>query len=487
MKIFFKKILIKINLFTYNASLFWVSIYSSFLRHCLYISKNKRTKIFRAIINGTEIQEDYSLIRYGYLKKYLDTLEPDQAILTMKKIFAINIDRITKKEKIKIGFVAHSSAEWQCDGVYNFFKDNDNFDVSIYVTGYGAKKYRKKRTEETKEMFISKGYKKVEVLFQRPFMGLNEMEKEDILIYMIPYKRMFPETVNFDYRNITQLTILFPYGVMMAERSGKYFMERNEYLYDNSIHQMCWHYFSSSQEEQIIIEKETRLNGYNSKFLGFPKIDELLCKSYYHRGDSLWKGGDSVKYKIIWAPHWNFRKGGNGTFDKNYRWFYEYAKRKRDISWIVRPHPRMYTGVVKTGLFIDKREYEQYFNAWNELDNARVVVGGGYYDIFDTSDAMILDSLSFIAEYFYTGKPLLLLKQETEEMTYNELGRELRNCSYSVIGDDFKGIENFIDNLIENDPKKGERKDVFDKYMGRTDDMTSSEAIYRCICNELHR
>ena len=268
---------------------------------------------------------------------------------------------------------------------------------------------------------------------------------------------------------------------MQTDRKSAYY--NRGYLYDKPIYKMCWKYFSSSRVEQRLIEQDSCMRGYNSFFLGFPKIDELVNKTYHKRLE-LWKNDENTKKKIIWAPHFNQKEGANGTFFENYRWFYEYAKNRTDISWVVRPHPRMSAGTISAGIFHNKKEYDEYINAWNNLLNAKVIEGGDYYDIFDTSDAMILDSVSFVAEYFYTGKPLLILEPNSNR-EFNELGVVLRQSAYHARGNDYTSIEHFIDILIEKDPKKNERDEVLQKYLNRNDSYSVSKAICDTIFDKL--
>ena len=50
---------------------------------------------------------------------------------------------------------------------------------------------------------------------------------------------------------------------------------------------------------------------------------------------------------------------------------------------------------------------------------------GEYRDMFLTSDAMILDSVSFMQEYLFTEKPLLVLRKEKDSESFNTFGEEI--------------------------------------------------------------
>ena len=86
-----------------------------------------------------------------------------------------------------------------------------------------------------------------------------------------------------------------------------------------------------------------------------------------------------------------------------------------------KPHPTLRTKAVLAGIFKDDSEWEDYIKQWEDLENAAYVNDGMYQDLMCKSDAMILDSISFLAEYMYTSHPMLFLKRK--EQRFNEFGK----------------------------------------------------------------
>ena len=122
------------------------------------------------------------------------------------------------------------------------------------------------------------------------------------------------------------------------------------------------------------------------------------------------------------------------------------------------------------------------------MPNAQVFTGAYYQDIFATSDGMIHDSISFIAEYQYTHKPMIyLLNNEQEEFT--ELGKKILDASYLVDGKNLEQIADTIQKIfIEgNDPLKYARQKVFDEELNycRRNGMDASDFIYKTVAREL--
>ena len=115
-------------------------------------------------------------------------------------------------------------------------------------------------------------------------------------------------------------------------------------------------------------------------------------------------------------------------------------------------------------------------------------MGTYYQDIFATSDGMIHDSGSFIAEYQYVDKPMIYLTRERSGKL-TELGDEILKVSYLVDGKDFDAIAAMIQRVfIEGDDyKAAERRAIFDKYLNylKYNGMSASEFIYKNIVDDL--
>ena len=452
----------------------------------LHYANKKMQEVFTHLSIGefSMISEELHKYTYKDLEQYIDMLAPEKAKETLQNLHKHVCEKIAKKEKILVGFLVYSSAEWQCDKLYWLLENDDRFIPVILICGYGH------GTMET----IKDTYKKTCRYFQESsklyrvrYGGcLREMYKDsandfDILVYITPFSSLCPISLNFINRNLNQLGVHIPYGIYMAEKNITYY--KNKY-YDMPIFKMGWRYFCEDFIQENEVKKVHRLNGVNIVTTGHPKIDELLDTKTYNRKCDRWKCGEKTRLKIIWAPHFNMTEGMNGTFFMNYQWFYEYASKHQDISWIVRPHPRMRIGVKDAGVFRTLDEYEDYMHKWDSLPNGRVIDGGGYYDFFVTSDALILDSLSFVAEYMYTGKPILKLVPRYPR-PLNKLGRMLDSVISCVSGDDYESIEGFIEDVKKGiDNQKEKRMEMFRKTLDyySKNGKTATNMIYDELC-----
>jgi CDP-glycerol glycerophosphotransferase (TagB/SpsB family) len=156
-----------------------------------------------------------------------------------------------------------------------------------------------------------------------------------------------------------------------------------------------------------------------------------------------------------------------------------------EFDWILKPHPILKKHCISENI-MKAEEIEKYFDDWNNLPNAKVVEGGEYLDIFKTSDAIILDSISFIAEYMVTGKPILFTcKHKTIlDTEFNEFGVELAKNLYKAHR--WSDITSFIKTVVSEgkDTLIQHRMDFINETL-RHNENAAAETIIKCIKDAL--
>lgn len=224
----------------------------------------------------------------------------------------------------------------------------------------------------------------------------------------------------------------------------------------------------------------------NVVVVGSTKMDPLIDGSH-NKSSYPWIDPSHRKKRVIWAPHHSIKWGiCFSTFHLNFKFFLEYARKHSEIEWVFKPHPnlRHYYLISESTLpgndSFTNENLEKYYMEWESLPNATVYERGDYHNMFATSDAMITDSVSFLSEYLYSGKPGLFLNIPTQK--FNEYGEIIKNAWYQADGSDFNEIEKFIDNVVitDEDPLKSFREDIFNKYL-KNDGVTASEKIFNYI------
>lgn len=375
---------------------------------------------------------------------------------------------LAQKERIKVGFILYDASMWCGDELYHLFDRSERYEPTIYLClrkDVGASKKIQEDFRHGVEQLQLRGCSVVPVTQER-----ETPVEADVLFCLTPYHQVLPKQADFMRMTPKTLLIHIPYALSITTYEGTWKSELAE---------LSWKQFVESEDRLAYFSAQSKgrfRHGYAS---GHPKMDGLAV-----HGDEMrfaWKMAQPDAKKIIWAPHWSIRGGVEfATFQWNWQFFYDYAKEHPETSWIVKPHPNLLVTAVSYGIFSSEKEFQEYLDAWDSLPNAKVVTGAYYHEIFATSDAMVLDSGSFVAEYQYTGKPLLFLTRDTQKT--NDFGHDLMQRLYRADGKDHAEIEDFIEDVVlrGNDTMQQERQAFFREhldYIGRNG-KTASEFIF---------
>lgn len=401
--------------------------------------------------------------------------------------FRSNMTKIAKKDKIKVAFVCPISSIWSCEILYKIFRKSDKYDPIILVTPFfnGTDKTVSDIYLSTLKYFKENGYNCIGTANKdiNDNKTWSEVGKPDIIFQLNPHHSAFPNEWKITELPLTTVNCYIPYGFMIFKDPKLQFNQEWHWLFSRI--------FCETEMHKLLAKKYCDVGDWNVVYSGYTKMDTFIEKKEYNI-ENIWKicnitSGRVVK--LIYSPHHSVGNKTNcqfSTFDQNYKMIYEYAKaHKNTTSWIFKSHPLLEKSSVQEGIFKNENEYKQYVQMWSELPNAKVAEEGTYEDIFMTSDGMINDSVSFLAEYLYTQKPLLFLRREGNR--FNEFGEKLVDIHYSVSGSDFKGIEKFIDEVVigRNDVKSEKRKAFFESNLNyyKVNGFSASKYIFNYLNN----
>ena len=373
----------------------------------------------------------------------------------------MNVLRLKNQQIIRCGFVVYSSSMWNFDKLYYLFKNHEAFSVNIIVAHVSDTNIDKESAESeySKTVLYFKN-KHLEVFDAKRISALDY----DLLFYLTPFALVEEQ---FHYYNI-------PLSVGLLHSSYSYMLAGNMSKLKKWLYHFALAYYTDTNYYKQLIEK-TDLYTRNAKYLGFPKMDQFYTAEFQRR---------STKKIIIYAPHHsvNYTEYKSATFEDNYLDILELAKQHADSTyWIYKPHPLLRPHSVVAGIFDSVEEYDRYVDEWNNLENADVVTSGEYFSLFKESDAMITDSVSFLAEYQFTHNPLLLLESGKEK--YNDFGNSILDILYKCPGDDISGIESFIMDIVsEKDDMKEKRMAFFEDNLSyRKNSMSANYRIFKDI------
>lgn len=305
---------------------------------------------------------------------------------------------------IRVCFLCLDKSQWGMQSIYDAMKASPDFEPYIYAAPNWIRGTESRAQDDTMAFFSSKGMQCTKVF--------DKAKLPDVLLVPMSDSDKFGDDIDFKqlHQKVLIGCVLYGWIVLSTER---YYLGRDCVSY-------LWRYFAFNEREEQVAKSMSPVHGENIFCSGYPKNDMLFnAKADY----SLWKKNDSIK--VIWAPHWSvLTHEALGNFDRYAKPLFNFLQSHPNVEIIIKPHPllrrRMTDPALKQNYqrfdttgnyrnpeeFSSPEEYDNFLAKWQALPNGNVMNSGDYYGLFRSSDAMILDSGSFIAEYMTMDKPM---------------------------------------------------------------------------------
>lgn len=413
------------------------------------------------------------------LKKRLNEYNSFKSNLSHNKKVSELKSKLVNNKKIKIVFLVIHQSIWKYEELYRLFHLDDRFIVKVAIIPHVKEgKVNFDTYYNCRTYFIQNNYDIVDTYDEKThtWHNLNSSFNSDIVFFTNPHKLTFDQYYINAFRN--QLTCYVPYAFVVIKNIDMH--------YNQPIFSKLWRYFLET-EEHLNFATKYLTNKYGTlRVTGYPSLDRIYKPNY--KPKKVWKTTSEEVTKIIWAPHHTIKGQGENldysSFLKYSKYFLHLIENRRDLHFVFKPHP-----LLKDKLYAEKTwgklKTDQYFEKWSSYRNSQIELGE-YIDLFQESDAMIMDSASFLAEYLYFNKPLLFTKNDDDvQNRFNSFGRKILDVMYEAYNQ--SEIEDFINNLTfqKNDPKKSKREDFFKNQIIGAKTKTASENIYQEILKEL--
>ena len=474
----------------------------------VYLLNELMDGIERGDFSGESIPEKYT---YGHLYAIFQLLDELQGAENLyEQIYNMAVKcgtaeirrKCAEGEKVKIAFLVISAAEWGLEKVYRMLEQDDRVECYVVISPLTDRDLESRRDIylQTVDFFEKNGYEVrggCNEEFNVPASWQEVGGMPDIVMHSTSWIESMPteyRVINFP---LMTLNYYMAYGIHVSDGEAGYYVEK--IVYNKEFANMMTRIYADSERDVRGYQEYGLLHGQNVVYSGYAKMD-----IFYENRDwseeavrKLWKIPDGVKCqdmkKVIIAPHHSISENSMlkySTFHKNLYFLLYLAKKYRnEVSFVFKPHPNLRFNAVKEKVFESYEAYDAYLKEWSSLPNAKVVQESDYLDYFDTSDGMIMDSSSFLAEYMYVHKPLLFLLRKGQE--FNPLGKILLEADYTAKGEDYAEIERFLQEVIinGNDVLIDKRQQIFDSeldYMKRGRN-SASEYIYRDIASFFQR
>lgn len=387
------------------------------------------------------------------------------------------IEKLKKNEKTTVAFFVLHRSIWKYKDLYVHFSQHARFNPVVIICPYTAygEEHMLDEMNATYDEFVSNGYNTIKTFNEKSgkWLDVKQVIQPGIIFFTNPhpYSRQEYLITNFP----KTLTCYVPYAFVVIHLLDMH--------YNQPFHKLLWKHFVETDFHQ-----KTALSylpkGYNNVTVsGFTSLDIFLSDKPTFK--DVWK----IKYpeikRIIWAPHHTIDDDKDFLSYSNFLEDCEFmlqlpAMFSNKIQIAFKPHP-----LLKPKLYHHEDWGEEkthaYYARWKNMSNG-MLQEGEYEHLFGTSDAMILDSASFMAEYMATQKPSLFTKRD-DQITdrFNNLGKEIFNNLYTA--DNQEDIKRFVEDvvLLQKDEMFEQRMTFFNAKVAPPNHTTAS----RNITNEI--
>jgi hypothetical protein len=368
------------------------------------------------------------------IEGYLNIIQMHIVQHRYKKVLAKLQNKLFENNKINVAFFVSQKQLWCGQSLYDEFLKNNNFSPTVFVFPNNEDKINSKKNtlEDNYDFFYQRGINVIKGYDYdtRAYISFKNVSA-DIIFYDQPSPQIHKSLLWFRLSK-KALICYIPYGFKIAAFFDAHF---------NMPLQNCsWRVFSESEWHKEQFRVYSAFKGKNVITSGLPRLDE------YKNSINIIKNSQKT---IIWAPHWSIGNSENSysTFDLNYKFFLDFARNNPTIRWVFKPHQRLRHYLLESG-FMTQNEISNYYDEWGNLPNTIFYNEPDYFDIFKSSDGLITDCGSFLAEYLPTKKPILRLIK-LDNIRYNEIGQKLVKSYYN--SSDIDSISDFINDVIINE------------------------------------
>lgn len=327
--------------------------------------------------------------------------------------------------RLRVAFLVSDRSKWNADSLLEEMR-RVGWSTRLYLclkkVNYAGRDDRIQTYEAERRYFanIDPGLVELYDPVEDLEVPVEDKVEADIIFYQQPWGMK-----DFPRRMLGRaLGAYMHYGFMLMANHGMHYNI-------GGFHPYLWRYFTQTEAHRILHLKHDPSAYDKLVVTGYPKLDVYL--SELPDGlPAIWPVPDPSVRRIIYAPHHSLQKNSlrMATFPWNHKFILDLARNTPQLQWVYKPHPNLKYNVSRSKL-MTRDEYLQYEEAWSKLSNATVYDHGQYFDIFRTSDALITDCGSFLAEYLPTGKPIIWLAS-ADSVGFNPVGASLAEAFYQV-------------------------------------------------------
>lgn len=355
------------------------------------------------------------------------------------------------KSKIRVLFLVLFFEAWDAlESTYLAMRADARFDPRVAVLPRkltGQAEWG--QVDEALEFFKKRGIEP-EALRHLEFEPAQEQLRQlapDYVFINYPWMRNYAEPYRIENLGWTRVAYIPYFSLALVNEPGVKGVAPHLYL--QQVHQQARLVFSTDLPTHEALLKTDRLGrgGTGVHFVGSPKLDSLVSRA---RVDAAAKGKgrtaavrahskDTVpqaakpRLQVIWAPHHSYDENwlNFGNFADIYKKMLRWAEANPDVTVLLRPHPFLFSTMTGRKI-IKKKRLNGWLAQWSALPNTAIDYGDDFLASFKTSDVMLTDGISFLAEYpLCTDRPAIFLERK-HHWKLTSLGKLTRKASVRI-------------------------------------------------------
>ena len=349
------------------------------------------------------------------MSNLLNLLQSDRTLQVREGVsrFAKMLRR--QQPKMHIVFLTQEFSLWPSfQSVWEAFQERDDVTCQLVVS-YDYETTRIPWTDynEMVTAYRNNGYPAI------PWKEYDLMKDcPDMVFYMKPYERRRSNPLLLMIETVKEYV---PYTVFISYcfdvQGGK---NLYKFFYGMPAFYHMWRIIGYSKFYRDMMAKYGYRNAENVAMLGHPKYDTSYRVAHDDRYlNPSWQAKIAGRPVVLWNSHFSIQPNeGVGTF---YRWRFvlrDYLLAHPDLVLLWRPHP-IFWELIDQRKVASKEQLVAWIDAFAALPNVILDKSGDYRHAFRTSDAMISDATTFLAEYRPSGKPILFTPKPDGEFVIN--------------------------------------------------------------------
>lgn len=338
--------------------------------------------------------------------------------------------KLARGERLKVAFLVCDASMFSGESVYRAMLGDARFEPFIAVAprvSRGDEFMRETMDKTFRSLSARYGDEAVVALCGQDLGQAREVDADVVFSTVIYEDQSLPQyTVEAMSRRALVAILYYGYGGLFVSN------EKKTPFLPNIV--FAWRYFVSNEATRDMAVSRNSLLAGNTVASGYCKMDRLAAEM-----EKVVRAPGARK-KVIVCSHHTIDAAGYGTlalstFLANADALLRLPGEFPEVDFVFRPHPLLFVRLATPKWWGPERTAE-YRAKLEAHPNVEFQQGGDYFATFAESDAMIHDCGSFLAEYFYTGRPQCFMLREggATERQLLPFSRRLMDYVYKVRG-----------------------------------------------------